>query len=408
MPTAPGAEPLPAEPRLLLVRTSALGDVVHCLPVLTALRRHRPRARIAWAVEEAYVPLLAGHPDLDLVVPVRSRSWRRAPLARATRGEVVDLLAALRDFAPDVALDLMGNHKGGLIARASGAARVVGPARPHRREPSSALWVREGVRPRPPEDAGRRPAAGGPPALRDLAGVPPPEAAAAGAPAALHAVDRALSLLAPLGVPAGPADFAPAKLLAGAVPSPGRPPYVAIHPGAGWANKAWPPERWGEAARRIAGATGLAVRVPAGLGEETLAGAVEEASGGAARAEPAASLPALAALLRGARLVVAGDTGPLHLAHALGVPVLAVLGPTDPRRHGPHGAPDRAVWKRLPCSFCYRRFDEPKACLLAVPAAAVAERAVALLAADAAAAPAAAPAHGSFASARSATEEPAP
>ena len=383
----PRSEPLPAEPRVLLVRTSALGDVVHCLPVLTALRRHRPRARIAWVIEEAYVPLLAGHPDLDLVVPVRSRAWRRAPLARSTREEIVDLLAALRDFAPDVALDLMGNHKGGLIARASGAARVVGPARPYRREPSSAAWVREGVRPLRP------PGAAEPPAARDVEGEPPPVPGGAAGPAPLHAVDRALSLLAPLGVPGGPADFGAAKLLAGAVPPPGRPPYVAIHSGAGWANKAWPPRRWGEAARRIAEATGLAIRVPAGPGEESLAGEVAAASGGAATAEPAGSLAALAALLRGARLVLAGDTGPLHLAHALGVPVLAVLGPTDPRRHGPYGAPDRVVWKRLPCSFCYRRFDEPKACLHAVPAAAVAERALALLAAGP---PAAEAAHGSF------------
>ena len=384
------ARPLPAEPRLLLVRTSALGDVVHCLPVLTALRRHRPRARIAWAVEEAYAPLLAGHPDLDLVVPVRSRAWRREPLARSTRREIVELLAALRDFAPDVALDLMGNHKGGLIARASGAARVVGPARRFRREPSSAAWVRERVRPhRPPGTAE-------PPEARDVDGAPPPGAGDGAAAAPVHAVDRALSLLAPLGVPAGPADFGAAKLLPGALPPPGRPPYVAIHPGAGWANKAWPAARWGETARRVAAASGLAVRVPVGPGEEALAAEVAAASGGAAVAEPAGSLPALAALLRGARLVLAGDTGPLHLAHALGTPVLAVLGPTDPRRHGPYGAPDRAVWKRLPCSFCYRRFDEPKACLVAVSAAAAAERAAALLAEADPAAPAGEPPRGSF------------
>jgi ADP-heptose:LPS heptosyltransferase len=90
-------------------------------------------------------------------------------------------------------------------------------------------------------------------------------------------------------------------------------------------------------------------------------------------------LPTLAALQRRARLVLGGDTGPLHLAHALGAPVLAVHGPTDPARHGPYGAPERAVARPLPCSFCYRRMGATKACLATVPAAAVVARAVALL-----------------------------
>ena len=92
-----------------------------------------------------------------------------------------------------------------------------------------------------------------------------------------------------------------------------------------------------------------------------------------------ADLPTLAALLRRARLVMGGDSGPTHLAHALGTPVLMLMGPTDPARHGPYGAPERALCKRLPCSFCYRRFDETKACLLDIPADRVADRAQELL-----------------------------
>lgn len=338
-------------PRLLLVRTSALGDVVHCLPVLTALRRALPAARIGWVVEEAMAPVLTGHPDLDAVIPVRLRPWRRAPFARVTRGEITAALGALRDFAPDAALDLMGNHKGALLAALSGAPRVIGLGRRLRREPSSALWINEPVEP-PEGETGH------------------------GAP--LHAVDRALALLAPLGVPPGPVDFGGGKLFPGApVPEPG--PYAVIHPGAGWGNKVYPPRRWGAVARRLWAGAGLPTRVPVAPGEEALAEAVAAASGGAARLEPAAGLAGLAGLLRGARLVLAGDTGPLHLAHALGAPVLAVHGPTDPRRHGPYGAPGRALWHDLPCSFCYRRFDDTKACLKVVPAQRVAERALALL-----------------------------
>jgi ADP-heptose:LPS heptosyltransferase len=94
---------------------------------------------------------------------------------------------------------------------------------------------------------------------------------------------------------------------------------------------------------------------------------------------PAEGLAALVSLLRGARLALGGDTGPLHLAHALGVPAVLVHGPTDPHRHGPWRAPERAVWETLPCSFCYKRFDETKACLRVVPAERVAARALAVL-----------------------------
>src|SRR5688500_18045546 len=130
---------------VLLLRTSALGDVVHCLPVLRALRRHRPQARIGWVVEEGLAPLLAGHPDLDAVITVRLRAWRRRPLAAATVRELRAYLAAVDRFAPTVALDLMGNHKAGLLAALAGVDRRIGAARAGRREPASVWWISEPV-----------------------------------------------------------------------------------------------------------------------------------------------------------------------------------------------------------------------------------------------------------------------
>jgi heptosyltransferase-1 len=331
--------------RILIVRTSSLGDVVHALPVLSALRRHLPGARIGWVVEEALAPLLADHPDLDEVLPVRLRAWGRGPFAAATARGLRRFLSALRSFDPEVALDLMGNHKAGAIARLSGSPRRIGAARRHRREPSSALWINE-----PVEAEGT------------------------------HAVDRGLSLLAALGVPAEPPDFGGDRLLPRSDPAAAAAePFVLIHPGAGWGNKRYPPSWWGQAAYRLRAATGLASKAAVAAGEEGLAAEIEATSGGAARAVPAAGLPALVALLRQARLVLGADSGPLHLAHALGVPVLMVMGPTDPARHGPYGAPERALFRRLPCSFCYRRFDEVKACLLELPPDRIAARAAALL-----------------------------
>ncbi|MFL6196526.1 MAG: glycosyltransferase family 9 protein [Thermoanaerobaculia bacterium] len=334
--------------RILIVRTSALGDVIHALPVLTALRRHLPQAKIGWVVEEGMAPVLAGHPDLDELIVVRLRQWRRRSGGGAAglRG----FLSALEGFAPEVALDLMGNHKAGVISLLSLADRRIGFARPYRREPSSSLWITEPVVPR-----------------------------------GMHAVDRMLSLLDALGLPPEPADFGPRKIfreepaeignLLAADPE----PYVLLHPGAGWVNKRYPPAWWGEAAGRLRAETGLRTWIAAAPNEETLAAEVEATAAGAAVTVPAPDLPSLAALIRRSRLMMGGDTGPTHLARALGVPALMVLGPTDPDRHGPYGFPEGAVFKRLPCSFCYKRLPEIKACMLEIPPRRIVETALGLL-----------------------------
>jgi ADP-heptose:LPS heptosyltransferase len=319
--------------------------------VLTALRRHFPEARIGWVVEEAMAPVLAGHPDLDERITVRLRAWGKRPFARSTLRGLAGFLSALDRFAPDTVLDLMGNHKAGAISGLTLADRRIGAAWSKRREPSSGLWINEPVVPR-----GR------------------------------HAVDRMLSLLDALGLPPEPADFGPEKLFRGETPEPVREllaaspgPFALLHPGAGWANKIYPPAWWGEAVRRLRDLTGVPTWVASARNEERLAREVEATAGGAARIVPAGDLPSLAALIRASSLVLGGDSGPTHLAHALGVPILMLLGPTDPARNGPYGAPDRALWKVLPCSFCHRRFGETKACLLEIPPERVAARAAEIL-----------------------------
>ncbi|MDH3403271.1 MAG: lipopolysaccharide heptosyltransferase I [Acidobacteriota bacterium] len=316
--------------RILVVRTGALGDVVHTMPLASALRRHRPDARIGWLVERRLAPLLRGHPAVDDVLEIALADWRREPFATATRRAVASFWRVLDAFAPEIVIDAMGNHKSAALAALSGADRRIGAARRDRREPSSALWISEPV-------------------------------ALVGA----HAVDRAMSLLAGLGISDRSVDFGAAAILRGPPAATATPP-VLIHPGAGWRNKEYPPERWGRVAGELAAARGLEVGVLAGPGEEELAAEVGRAAGGAARVVPALTLEGLAAHLRGARILLAGDTGPLHLAAALGTPVVCVLGPTDPARNGAYGAPESNVAHPLPCSFCYKRLDAPKACLLAI------------------------------------------
>ena len=342
-----------AAPSILIVRTSALGDVVQALPVLTALERHLPEARIGWVVEAAFAPLLDGHPGLDELLEVRLRHWRRRPFSRATWREMAAFVGRLDRFAPQVVLDLMGNHKAGLISALTLADRRLGLGRAWRREPSSAVWLSDTVPPR-----------------------------------GVHAVDRMLSVLDGLGLPREAADFGGDRLPVARLPGELRDgPFAVVLPGAAWENKRYPSAWWGEVARLLAADPGLPTLVAAGPGEEGLAAGVEEASAGAAQSLPILSLPQLATLLGRASLVLGGDTGPLHLAHALGTPVCCVMGPTDPERHGPYGEADEVVCKRLPCSFCHRRLEGVKACLLELPPEEVARRARRRLAAGATAAP---------------------
>lgn len=337
--------------RILIVRTSALGDVVHCLPVLTALRRHYPEAHIGWVVEAAMAPVLAGHPDLNEVLAVRLRQWRRQPWRAEVRRQITSAMARLRRFKADLVLDLMGNHKAGVLAWLSGCGQRLGPARPFRREPSSALWINRGT-----------------------------------AISGDHAVDRALAVLGGLNLPPEAPSFDPEKLFRAPAPQAeqllaGHPePFALIAPGAGWGNKQYPAPWWGAVARALREHAGIASWVPAGPGEEALAATVAASSDGAARDLGVVDLPTLAALMRQARLVLGGDSGPLHMAHALGASVLCLMGPTDPHRHGPYGAPERALWTELPCSFCYRRLPATKGCLLSLAPRQVAARALELLA----------------------------
>lgn len=211
--------------RILVVRTSALGDIVHCLPALAALRRVLPESEIGWVVEEGFAPLLEGHADLAAVVPVATQRWRLAPFARGTWREIARFRRALRDFRADLVLDWMGNHKAGVIARLTGCRRRLGAAREDRREPSSAAWLTETT-----------PVKG------------------------LHAVDRAMEIVAAVGPApqAGEVDLGGDRLLPdiGAT-DPAVP--ILIQPGAGWGNKRYPVERWGAVAAQLGEATGLEV-----------------------------------------------------------------------------------------------------------------------------------------------------
>ena len=302
---------------MLIVRLSALGDVLHALPVLSALRAHLPAAQIDWAVEDRAADLLRGRPELsELLVFPRRR------LAEAVRGlpRPIDawraaggFLREMRDRTYDVALDLQGNLKSGAVTRMSGATLRFGLAAPWARELNQVFTHRRAA---PPDGARHR-------VERNLA-----------LASALLGVDLPY---VPPGFPTDESERAAAAALLAAA---GLPPrgYVLLQPGTSGfgAFKRWPPERFGALARRLR-ADGRTVAVAHGPGESALAEAVATAAGGGVTLLEPPSLRILAEVIRTADCFVAADTGPLHLAALVGTPLLGLFGPKDPRVYGPYG-----------------------------------------------------------------------
>jgi len=307
-----------AEPeRLLVVRLGAMGDIIHTLPAVTALRNIFPNAKIGWLVEERWAELLCAkdspksgprspaRPLLDFVHTVNTKAWRKSLLARETQRQISSALREVRDLKYEIAVDFQGALKSAVIAKSSGARTVFGLDRP-RETPARMLYNRRITTTK------------------------------------VHVVEQYLALaegVAGKSLPVLAIEFPRdaqaeaeiAKKLAGLGEH-----VVILNPGAGWGAKQWPPESYGAVANALA-AGGMTLLINHGPGEEALAQEAQVASGGKAHLI-SCSIAELIALTRRARLFIGGDTGPMHLAAALQVPVVAIFGPTDPARNGPYGA----------------------------------------------------------------------
>ena len=318
--------------RLLLVRLSALGDVAMALHVLSTVRARRPDARVGWLVEDRFAGLLEGHPQID-ALHVYERRRARVPWA------LVRFARELRRERYDLALDLQGNLKSGFLARLAGARRTVGLDAPLAREGNRFL-VRERVR--------------------------PPEG---------HRLDAYLALVDAV---LGPGATAPAMLPAGGE----RHGSIVLHPGVSrfGAFKRWPAEKFAELADRLASRLGAPVILTAGPGERPDADDVRTRMRHEARIVEPRGLRPLADLLRGARLFVASDTGPAHIAAALGVPTLTLFGPKDPGILSPRGPRARAVRAGVRCSPCALRSCPDPVCMTTLPVDLVERDALDLLA----------------------------
>jgi heptosyltransferase I len=304
--------------RILIVKLGALGDVVHAIPVAAALRRAFPSARIDWLVGPKHREILDLVPVID----------RRLVL---NDSRVLAAIRELRANSYDVAIDLQGLIKSALLARASGAARVVGFTARYARE-RIASWFYTDV---------HDPGGGGMYHIDER-----------------HVVYTNLGVLQALGIATGAPEF-PLDRVESAVAADvmqqtgGR--YVIVNPGAAWPNKRWPPARLAAVAVELRRRYALPSVAVWGPGEEALAREVVDMSSGAALLSPKTTIADVVALARGASLYVSGDTGPAHIAAAVGTPIVGLYGPTRPSRNGPWSVADVAVSRADVCQCHHLR-----------------------------------------------------
>lgn len=329
-------------PKILIVKLSAIGDVIHTLPALNALRRRYPRAHITWLVEPAAADLVLGHAALDRVLVSRRRQWVRGiktgPRAERLR-EIIRFARALRDTRYDFILDFQALLKGSLwVALARGRRKIgFGPGMAH--QEMSWLFLSERI-----------------PAIS----------------MEVHALERNLIMLEAVGIhtrrveyrlPVAPSDVLWARqALAGASR-----PVVAINPMAKWPTKLWVPERFAMLADRLAAARGAAVVFTGGPEDrDAIDAMIARMSRPAMNLAGETSLRTLAALYASVDCLVTTDTGPMHLAAAVDLPVVALFGPTAPWRTGPYGRRHRVVRTAASCSPCFKRTCGTCHCMTAI------------------------------------------
>lgn len=347
---------------LLVVRLSAMGDIIHTLPAVCALRAAFPNVTLGWLIDERWSELLctlryprvgrraSERPLVDRVHTVDMAQLRRAPVSFHTWQQIAVGLSELRGVKYDAAIDFQGAVRSALFARCSGAPILLGDAQP--RENAASMFYTRQVEAR---------------------GQHVVEQALNLAHAMIHRSPNSCSSALQRDSPSSAteniagtrcADFpvdSDAEKRIEALTANTR--FAILNPGAGWGAKQWPAERYGVVARELA-RDGIRSLVNYGPGEEGLAAAVEAASEGSAR-KVSCSIAELVSLTRRASLFIGGDTGPMHLAAALKIPIVAIFGPTNPARNGPYGT-QSIVLRNASSMTDHSRHREPEQGLLEI------------------------------------------
>jgi len=324
---------------ILIVKLSAIGDVIHTLPSLAELRRLYPGAHITWVVEEAAADLVLGHPHLDEVLVSRRKRWItdfQAGKIAATLREVRSFLRRLRCRRYDLVIDFHGLLKSAVVVFLSGGKRKLGY---DSWQEMSGLFLNEKI----PEDMSK------------------------------HAVDRYLDFLRHLGADVGKAEFV-LPLTDGTSKQARRlldqyhlaeKSYIAVSPIAFWETKLWDNGKFAKLADEIKENLKLDVIFTGNDGRDA-ADILSRMKGKGINLGGKTSLPVLAEIYKSARAVITTDSGPMHLAAAVGTPVVALFGPTDPARTGPYGEGHTVIRANLPCSPCLLKKCPTRECMTAI------------------------------------------
>ena len=313
--------------RILLVRLSSIGDIVHTLPALSAVRRNYPKAHIDWLVESRYAEILTIVSGIDTVVEIDTFGIRKFPWSLEKWGGLVSNLQQLRRINYDIILDFQGTLKSAVSARLARGKRRIGYGVAALKESPAALFYSE----RASLDGG-----------------------------GTHVIEHHLHLLSKLGIYTKKRDFSMtvSEDVYGEVDREiaalGLSEFVLLNPGGNWNTKRWAPEKFGRLAEAIYKELHIPSLVLWGPGDQGLASSVVESSEGAAYLMPPTGISSMIAFATRARLFVTGDTGPMHLASAFNVSIVGIFGPTDPNRNGPFGLKDEIVSKEVPCGPCYK------------------------------------------------------
>jgi lipopolysaccharide heptosyltransferase I len=310
----------------LVIRLSSIGDIVHALPAVAALGQSFPQAEIHWLIENRYAPLLAGNPYVHRIIPLDTLSWRGSFPPLSIVEEAVKTLRGLRGTAYEAVVDFQGLWKSALIALLSSATVRVGLAEPWLREPSAAVLYTDRV-----SAAGRQ-----------------------------HVVEESLALVEYLGARVGLWQF----------PLPHTPQadqyvdaqlarieardFMIVNPGGGWKAKRWSPENYALLLRHLESRFSGKFLLTGSPGESELISEILSRAGTKRAFYLPATVVQFIALARRAKLVLGGDTGPLHLAAAVGTPLVAIHGPTHPARNGPFNKADIALYNQAPVNHTRR------------------------------------------------------
>ena len=300
--------------RILIVKLSSIGDVVHALPTLSALRKKFPKSYIAWVVKKQIADIIIGHPYLDEVITYEG------PSKTAKK---------LRSLKFDLAIDLQGLFRSGFLTFSSGAKVRLGFSRANSRELSH-LFLNQRVTPGE-EDR--------------------------------HVIDKNLSLLRPLGIEVREKEFIipishkkrehitsflkERKIISSDI-------LIALHPGASWPSKLWPEEKWAELVDRLIEKLKVKAILLWGAGDKNSIDRIAKMTENRPIISCKTNLKELACLISKCRLFIGGETGPLHIACALNIPTIALIGPTDSIRNGPYGEGHIVIEKDLPCRGCWK------------------------------------------------------